>query len=183
MALMSRRMALAAGGTLAAGVWPRKPQAGDLPPLSQKLVRTEPPAALPDGTFMDAEGAPRRLADYRGRGLVVNFWATWCAPCVAEMPALAALAAAVAADRIDVLPLSSDRGGAAVVEAWYRGKGITGLPVLLDPKGALARAWGLRGVPTTVIIGRDGLDLGRLEGTADWGTAEAVAVVRGLVGR
>ena len=76
--------------------------------------------------------------------MVINLWATWCVPCVEEMPSLAALSKTLAPDDIAVLPLSSDRGGARVVEAFYQDHGITGLPVLLDPKGAagthLARA-------------------------------------------
>ena len=73
--------------------------------------------------------------------MVINLWATWCVPCVEEMPSLAALSKTLAPDDIAVLPLSSDRGGARVVEAFYQEHGITGLPVLLDPKGAAARAW------------------------------------------
>jgi hypothetical protein len=97
------------------------------------------------------------------------------------MPALAALSKSLAPHDIAVLPLSSDRGGAPVVRPWLAEKGLTGLPVLLDPKGAMARAWQVRGLPTTVIIDRQGRDRGRLEGTADWSTPSAVALIRKLV--
>ena len=79
------------------------------------MARTDPPRVLEAATFQDADGTPRTLADYAGRGLVVNLWAAWCVPCVAEMPELQELARAVADDGILVLPLSGDRGGAEVV--------------------------------------------------------------------
>ena len=113
--------------------------------------------------------------------MVINLWATWCVPCVAEMPSLAALSKALAPDDIAVLPLSSDRGGARRVEAFYQEHGITGLPVLLDPKGAAARAWHARGIPTSLIIDKKGRERARLEGSADWSTPAAARLVRKLV--
>jgi thiol-disulfide isomerase/thioredoxin len=180
MALITRRAALAAAGILAVASVPRKPRAEGLPNLEKALKLTDPPVAPPDGAFVDAQGTPHQVAAFRGRGMVVNFWATWCAPCVAEMPSLARLAAALAPHDIAVLPLSSDRGGVGVVEAWFRDHGITGLPVLLDPKGALARAWKARGIPTSVIIDRAGRDRARLEGAADWSSPDAIALIRKL---
>ncbi len=122
------------------------------------------------------------IADFAGTGLVINLWATWCVPCVAELPALAALAARVQPAGILVIPASSDRGGAPVVVTYYRKHGIEGLPVWLDPKGAAARAWGARGIPTTLIVDRQGRERGRLEGAVDWASEAAVAAVRRLVG-
>jgi thiol-disulfide isomerase/thioredoxin len=113
--------------------------------------------------------------------MVINLWATWCAPCVAEMPSLDALARALAPRDVAVLPLSSDRGGAAVVQAWFRDHGIAALPVLLDPKGTLARAWQARGIPTTVLVNRQGLGCARLEGSADWDSAGAAELVWRMV--
>ena len=96
---------------------------------------TDPPVAAPDIVFVAADGSEHHLAEFVGHGMVINLWATWCVPCVAEMPSLAALSKTLAPDDIAVLPLSSDRGGATIVEAFYEEHGIIGLPVLLDPEG------------------------------------------------
>ncbi len=174
-------LAAAAGGTLAAAALPRKPLAADLPPVPD-LRRLDPPVAVPDAVFTSADGVAHRLADFKGRGMVINLWATWCGPCVEEMPSLAVLSKALAPADIAVLPLSSDRGGAAVVSAWFGAHGITSLPVLLDPKGAMARAFGAHGIPTTVVIDKDNHEVARMEGAADWSSPAAQAMIRGLVG-
>ncbi len=189
--MIPRRMALrlawpAAIGTLAASALPRKPRAQTLEPqrlepLSKGLNRVSPPQDPPDAVFMTRDGATHHLGDFKGRAMVVNMWATWCVPCTAEMPSLDALSKALAPRDIAVMPLSSDRGGAAVVQAWYQAHGITALPVLLDPKGAMARAFNAPGIPTTVIINTAGQVVARIEGAADWSTPGAQALIRKLV--
>jgi thiol-disulfide isomerase/thioredoxin len=146
------------------------------------MVPTDPPVPPADATFFDADGGAHRLADFPGKGLVLNLWATWCAPCVAEMPALQKLAREITAQGILVLPLSSDRGGAKVVREFYAAHGIDALPIWLDPKGDAARAWGARGLPTTLIIDREGREVGRLEGAVDWAAAATVFALPRLVG-
>ncbi len=183
MALIARRTLLAAGATLAAALPPRKPWAATrLHDLAEVLIPTDPPVAPPDIPFFDASGTEHRLKEFLGHGMVVNLWATWCAPCVAEMPSLQALSVALAPHDIAVLPLSSDRGGVDTVRAWFKEHDVAGLPILTDPKGALARAWDAHGIPTTVIIDRKGRDCARLEGPADWSSPMAVALIRKLVG-
>ncbi|WP_232479224.1 TlpA family protein disulfide reductase [Roseomonas rosulenta] len=140
-------------------------------------------AALPEITFANAEGRPHTLADFAGRGLVINLWATWCPPCVAEMPALDRLAAVLERENIQVLPLSSDRGGREVVQAFYDRTRVQTLRVWLDPRGAAARALGARGLPTTLIVDRGGRERARLEGDAAWDAPEFMAAIRRLVGR
>jgi thiol-disulfide isomerase/thioredoxin len=184
--MIRRRMALqlplaAAAGTLAATALPRKPRAETLAPLSQGLQPVSPPQDPPaDAVFVAQDGSKHHLGEFMGRGMVVNMWATWCAPCVAEMPSLQNLSKALAPHDIAVLPLSSDRGGADVVRAWYHAHGITALPVLLDPKGAFSRAFNARGIPTTIIIDKAGKVVARLEGAADWGSADAQALIQKL---
>jgi thiol-disulfide isomerase/thioredoxin len=181
MALITRRAVLAACGTLAATLAPREPYARELPNLAEVLVPVNPPKAPPEGVFLDADGAEHTIASFAGRGMVINFWATWCQPCIAEMPSLAALSLALAPHDIAVLPLSSDRGGAKVVAAWFAEHNVTGLPILLDPKGTLGRAWGGTGIPTSHVIGRDGKERASLEGAADWSSPAAVAMIQRLV--
>jgi thiol-disulfide isomerase/thioredoxin len=181
--VITRRNLLAAGGTLAAALTARKPRAAAvLGDLASHLVLTDPPVTPPAIVFVSADGSEHQLTEFAGHGMVVNLWATWCVPCVAEMPALAALSKTLAPEDIAVLPLSSDRGGVSVVQAFYQEHGITGLPVLLDPKGAAARAWQAHGLPTSLIIDRNGRERGRLEGSADWSAPTAVAMVRKLAG-
>jgi len=173
---------LAAGGTLAAALASRKPRAEDLEPLAEGLKLVDPPVQPAPIVFLAADGMPHRLDEFLGHGMVVNLWATWCAPCVSEMAALSALSHALAPEDIAVLPLSSDRGGSKAVRTFFDAHGITGLPILLDPRGAAADAWGARGIPTTLIIDRKGMERARLEGAADWSAPESAALVRRLVG-
>jgi thiol-disulfide isomerase/thioredoxin len=197
MSSPTRRAALAGAGalavaTVAAVTLLRKPPAPIIhtpipePPIALQPVTamkpTVPPAPPPPASFTDAAGAVHRIADFAGKGLVVNCWATWCTPCVAEMPDLQVLARKVAADNILVLPLSSDRGGAEVVRTFYASHGITDLPIWLDPKSAAVGAWGIEGLPTTLIIDRQGREQGRFEGAVDWAADATVARIRQLVG-
>ncbi len=170
---------MAAGGTLLAALPARQGFAATPHGLNRLRERE---STLPPITFTDAEGKDYTQAEFRGRALVVNLWATWCPPCVAEMPALDRAAAALAADGILVLPLSSDRGGAAVVQAFYERTGVRHLRVWLDPRGAAARAMGARGLPTTVIIDRAGVERARLEGDAAWDAPPFLAAIRRLAG-
>ena len=194
MAQFSRRLLIAAPATLIAAALSRKltpetmaetmadePGAGDatLPDLSA-LQPTEPPAALLPLRFQTVEGETRGLADYAGRGILLNLWATWCPPCVAEMPALDQ-AAALLAPEIAVLPVSADRGGAATVRTFYARHGIRNLPILLDPGSETLQALGLTGLPTTLLIDRLGRERARLQGSAQWAAPQAIETIRRLV--
>jgi thiol-disulfide isomerase/thioredoxin len=180
MMTFTRRAFVAAAGTVALAAPLRKLQADELQGV-EALHRVEPPKPV-DIRFTAADGSARSLADYAGKGIVLNMWATWCVPCVAEMPSLAAFASVVARSGIVVLPLSSDRGGAEIVAKFYKELGVGNLPVLLDPKSAAAHALNVRGIPTTLIIDRHGQEVAWTEGSVDWASDAAVAMIRKLVG-
>ncbi|MBO0710701.1 MAG: redoxin family protein [Acetobacteraceae bacterium] len=181
MQLTTRRWALAAVGTLAMAGFRRKLRAEELESIA-RLVPTDPPKPMPEIGFADAGGKPHTLTEFRDHGMVLNLWATWCMPCIAEMAALAALSRTLAPDDIAVLPLSSDRGGVDAVKRFYAAHEITALPVLIDQKGAAVAALGASGIPTTIIVDKQGRERARLEGAANWATPEAAQKVRSLVG-
>jgi len=145
-------------------------------------LRETGPKALPDFTLTDPDGARQGIGHFAGKGVVLNLWATWCPPCVEEMPALDRLAAILASENILVIPASSDRGGRAQVEPFYARTGIRHLGLWLDPGSAATRALGARGLPTTILIDRAGRERARLEGGAAWDGAALLADVRRLCG-
>jgi thiol-disulfide isomerase/thioredoxin len=169
--------ALLAGGTLGAALPPGPAQAQSIGRLKE-----DGPKPLPALTVTDPEGKTRDIASFAGKGLVLNLWATWCPPCVEEMPALDRLAALLAPEDILVIPASSDRNGRAQVEPFYARTGIKNLGIWLDPNSAASRALGARGLPTTILIDREGRERARLEGAADWSGAALLADVRRLCG-
>jgi thiol-disulfide isomerase/thioredoxin len=157
-------------------------QTGKCPAPSGMMAAFQPaadPAKVSGVEFTDSQGRKRDLSSYGGKGVVLNFWATWCPPCVREMPALDRLRAELEADGIEVLALSSDRGGPSVVEKFYTANGIDNLPVMLDEGLRSARALGVRGLPTTVLINAEGYDVGRLVGPAEWDSQDALTLIRG----
>lgn len=147
-----------------------------------RLEPTDPPKPMPEIRFEDADGKAHTLAEFRNHGMVLNLWATWCVPCVAEMASLAELSRALAPDDIAVLPLSSDRGGVEAVRHFYAAHAIAALPVLIDQKGAALEALGADGIPTTIIVDKQGRERARLAGAANWAAPEAAERVRALVG-
>ena len=178
MRKIARRAALI--GTLAVGLTSRKSSA-DEADSQAKLKLIEPPVAAPAISFLDADGASHTLNEYRGSGVVLNLWATWCAPCVAELPSLDALAGKLAGQGVVVLALSSDHGGAAAVRRFYQEHGIKTLAILLDPQGAAMRALGVNGIPATFLLDEKGLERARQEGGENWVSPAIVARVTTLL--
>jgi thiol-disulfide isomerase/thioredoxin len=174
---VSRRV-LIGGVTLATALLPGKPRAAG---GMERLQVHGSPRTAPAFTLTDAEGAPVAPESFAGQGVVLNFWATWCPPCVAEMPALDRLHAALAEARIIVVAASQDRGGANVVRPFYERTGVQHLPVWLDPRGAAGRAFGIRGLPTTVVLNRSGREVARLEGEATWDAPAMLDRLRALL--
>lgn len=147
-------------------------QGGSCPstvPEGMNWQPADPGTVFPDTPFYTGDGAPKTIKDYAGLGVVMNYWATWCAPCVREMPSLNTLEKDFAEPLgLAVLPISLDRGGARQADPFYKKNNLDALPVLIDDKRKMARAVGVSGLPTTIIIGRDGQELGRVLGEAHW---------------
>ncbi|MFI4988221.1 MAG: TlpA family protein disulfide reductase [Alphaproteobacteria bacterium] len=139
------------------------------------------PRPVPPIDFQDARGTALTLADFKGRVVLVNFWATWCAPCVREMPSLDRLEATLGGKDFVVLDLSLDRQGAAAVEPYFAENKLTHLGIYLDPRGQSFRAWQGQGVPTSFVIGRDGLARGVLLGAANWDSLDAVKLIEHFI--
>ena len=148
-------------------------------PQALLLAIVEAVGALEATTaVLDGEQQEVTLADYEGQVLLVNFWATWCAPCVEEMPALDALQAELGGEDFQVLVVSNDRNGLEMVEPFYEEQGLENLGIWLDPRGHLMRAFETRGLPTSFVIDRDGQVVARAEGAAPWDSEEAVTLLR-----
>lgn len=146
----------------------------------RKLIFADP-RELPDAAFTDAAGGEHRLADWQGRWLVVNFWATWCAPCRKEMPGLDALQAEFGGERFAVLTIATGRNPLPAVQRFFAETGVSHLPQLLDPTSALAREMGVLGLPVTVLIDPEGREVARLIGDADWSGDSARSIVAALL--
>ncbi|MBA4803599.1 MAG: TlpA family protein disulfide reductase [Brevundimonas sp.] len=149
------------------------------------IARLETPAALetaPDYVFQDREGGPVRLADFRGKVVVVNLWAMWCAPCRTEMPTLARLAEAYAGTDLVVLPVNVDATPDAIADARSFIDVHEPLPLYSDPKFQLPFELPGKGkMPQTVLLDRQGRIRAHFSGEADWASPEARALVDGLL--
>jgi thiol-disulfide isomerase/thioredoxin len=180
---LARRTVIAAAATAAFGaaaIWTLLPRDRGAPPLDGLLegfVPTDGRPPAPDISFSDAAGNSLSLADFRGKVVLLNLWATWCGPCVEEMPALDRLAASRPAEDFAVVAVSMDRGGMAVITPFLAEHGITTITPYLDPGGRAIAAIGARGLPTSILIGRDGAEIGRLEGAAAWDGTDAKALI------
>jgi thiol-disulfide isomerase/thioredoxin len=143
----------------------------------------ESPQPLPELQFENGQGEGVSLADFRGKVVLLNIWATWCAPCRREMPTLERLQAELAGPDFEVVALSIDRKGLPAVEEFYREIGLETLPIYLDESGKAQRTLSVLGIPTTLLIDRDGNEIGRLAGPAEWDSPEMVSFIRGYIQR
>jgi thiol-disulfide isomerase/thioredoxin len=156
------------------------------PPLAGAVANftlMEAARPMPVAPFTDGDGVEWTFADYEGRILLVNFWATWCLPCKVEMPSLDRLEAALGGADFAVLPISLDLQGAEVVLPYYEAAGLEHLPVALDPASAIANALGIEALPTTILVDREGNGIGYFLGPAEWDSPEAQALISHYIGR
>lgn len=132
-----------------------------------EFIPAAPPQPAPPLSFADAAGKEASLADFKGGVVLLNLWATWCQPCLKEMPSLAALQQRLGAS-LTVLALSEDRGGAEVVKPFVDKLGLEKLKIYLDPKSAALKAFTVRGLPSSFLIDAEGRVVGKVEGAAAW---------------
>lgn len=143
----------------------------------QKFTPTEGGGPAPQLDFRTKDGKALKLSDFRGKLVLVNFWATWCAPCIREMPSLLRLQQTRGGADFTVIALSQDLRGWPEVEPFLEKSGLGALPVFVDQKTAVSRAFGIKGLPTSILLDRQGRELGRLAGHAEWDSSEALALI------
>ncbi|HZB92156.1 MAG TPA: TlpA disulfide reductase family protein [Stellaceae bacterium] len=187
---------LCLAGLAAAALWPGAPLRRDDGNIVSSQPDTDAPqeAALGEFTPLDRprpapalgfttrDGRRLHLADFRGRFVLVNFWATWCGPCVEEMPSLDRLQARLG-NRLTILAISEDRSGGEVVDPFLAKLGLARLPVYLDPKMAAQEAFAIRGLPTTFLVDPQGRILGLLEGAAPWDSPAMMTLLQHYLDR
>jgi thiol-disulfide isomerase/thioredoxin len=145
-------------------------------PFSFSMLET--PKPLPELKFVNGEGREMTLTSFDGQVVLLNIWATWCVPCREEMPALDRLQARLGGPAFRVVPLSIDRGGLPAVQAFYRELGLKTLGIYVDRTGTVARQLGAVGLPTTLLVDRDGREIGRKVGPAECDSSEVVQILQ-----
>jgi thiol-disulfide isomerase/thioredoxin len=148
----------------------------------RKLAIPDLPVPAPRVAFEDADGNAVSLAQWRGQTVLVNFWATWCAPCRAEMPSLNALQQDLGGEDFQVVTIATGRNPLPAIRKFFDEVGLTDLPVLRDPKRALSRDMGVLGLPASIILNADGQEVARMTGDADWHSEDAMMFLRAVIG-
>jgi thiol-disulfide isomerase/thioredoxin len=139
------------------------------------------PKPIPTLTFADAQGQAKTLADWKGRVVLLNLWATWCTPCREEMPALANLQKALGSKDFEVIALSVDRKGAEASSAFLKEVKADNLGTFVEPEGNSLQVLQALGLPATVLINRKGEEVARLLGPAEWDSLEAQALINAVI--
>lgn len=147
-----------------------------------ELVAHNSTRALTDFTFSHGSTRKLTLGDFRGTFILVNVWATWCRPCQEEMASLNHLASLFANKDIKIVPISIDVSGAVTVQSFYERLGLNNLSIYVDPSKNVMDALGINGIPTTILIGRDGREIGRMIGPAQWDAPESVKHIAEITG-
>ncbi len=144
-----------------------------------QLIPTEPPAPVPALSFANEADELLSLSSYSGRPVLLNLWATWCAPCIEELPTLVNLQMQI--PDLQVLPVAFDLGGAPAVRRFYDEHEIKGLPVLIEKQRSLRKAYKPKGLPFTLVIDANGNEVGRVVGKLAWDTPETVGALKILL--
>jgi thiol-disulfide isomerase/thioredoxin len=154
-------------------------------PLSQghvaAFVFRKAPEALPDVKFQDGEGKERTLADWRGKVVLLNLWATWCLPCRKEMPALDRLQKELGSDKFEVVAISVDRKGAAASKKFLDETQVERLALYVDATARLSSELRAVGLPATLLLDSEGREVGRLLGPAEWDSEDAKRLIRSVM--
>jgi thiol-disulfide isomerase/thioredoxin len=150
-------------------------------PDAGKFVRLATPQRVPDLLFTDAEGKTRRLSEWRGRTVVLNLWATWCAPCKMEMPSLDRLEGMLGGGNLSVIALSLDRGGMKEPAAFFARQGISQLKLYNDASGEAGLRLAAAGLPLTVVLNEKGEEIARFLGPAEWDAPERISELGALL--
>jgi thiol-disulfide isomerase/thioredoxin len=145
-----------------------------------ELLAHSSPRGLTGFTFSDEPGRNLTLHRFRGTLVLVNVWATWCAPCKAEMASLNHLALLFANKNIKIVPISIDVSGTLTVRSFYERLGLKNLSIYVDPSKNVMDALGITGIPTTVLIDHEGREVGRMVGPAQWDAPESVMRITGF---
>lgn len=149
----------------------------------EKLQIHEEVVAGSDAIFFDVDGGEHDLSEYVGKVVVLNFWATWCGPCRKEMPSLDALETEIGGDDFAVVTIATGRNKMPAIEKFFADENITKLPILLDPKSALAKDMDVVGLPATILLDREGREVARLMGDAEWDSASSKAILNAIATR
>jgi thiol-disulfide isomerase/thioredoxin len=155
------------------------PEAPPMPVLG-KFTMVSPPLPAPALGYIAHNGTAKQLADFKGHWLLVNLWATWCAPCIKEMPSLERMQAKLG-DSVDVLAISEDRGGVTAVDRFLADHSVKSLAIGLDQAGRIANALRVEGLPTSFLIDPQGRIVARLEGAAAWDIGPTMATLQELM--
>ena len=131
--------------------------------------------------FVKADGSGGTLADHKGKIVLLNFWATWCAPCRKEMPMLSELQTELGGENFEVVTIATGRNAPPAMKKFFKSIGVENLPLYRDPKQKIARDMGVLGLPITVILNKEGHEIARLRGDADWASQNAKDILRALI--
>lgn len=179
-------LALIVLATAFAIVWTPRERTNAVPRITGEIQHfsLERNPRVPDvPAFLDARGRETTLAAFRGKVVVLNFWATWCAPCIHEMPSLDRLAERFRGRPFALVALNEDREGAAKAGPFLAGLKLRNVALYTDPQSRVQWAFKVGSLPTTIVFDAAGREVGRLARPADWSSPEAIALIEHFIAK